>query len=201
PCVWLKLAIQPRSLGHRAGLGCCSSATEAGSFILFVCPAQQNLSRSLGLNAQTHVPAQPASPIQDARFSHSYEDQERKGRIVPPPRQGAEARFREARLPRIGIPVSACQPARPTVKDSLPTAPTRFPRSSRLLKHADFQAVYKEGRKQFTGNLAAFYRERSDQSGPRIGFAVGKVLGGAVQRNRIRRRMRAAVGRRLSNLE
>ena len=60
--------------------------------------------------------------------------------------------------------------------------------------------MYKEGRKQFTGNLAAFFRERNDQSGPRIGLAVGKVLGGAVQRNRIRRRMRAAVGRRLNDL-
>ena len=34
--------------------------------------------------------------------------------------------------------------------------------------------------------------------GPRIGFTVGKVLGGSVERNRIRRRMREAV--RLSGL-
>lgn len=48
--------------------------------------------------------------------------------------------------------------------------------------------------------MAVFFRERDDQAGPRIGFAVGKVLGGAVQRNRIRRRMRSAVQRRLSEL-
>ncbi|HLW52107.1 MAG TPA: ribonuclease P protein component [Candidatus Angelobacter sp.] len=76
----------------------------------------------------------------------------------------------------------------------------KFPKSSRLLKHADFQAVYQRGRKQFSGNMAVFFRERDDQAGPRIGFAVGKVLGGAVQRNRIRRRMRSAVQRRLSEL-
>lgn len=76
-------------------------------------------------------------------------------------------------------------------------APGKFPKSSRLLKHADFQAVYEQGKKHFSGNVTAFYRERKDSGGPRIGLAVGKVLGGAVQRNRIRRRLRAVVGRRL----
>ncbi len=76
-------------------------------------------------------------------------------------------------------------------------APGKFPKSSRLLKHADFQAVYEQGKKHFSGNVTAFYRERKDLGGPRVGFAVGKVLGGAVERNRIRRRLRAVVGRRL----
>ncbi|HEX7288046.1 MAG TPA: ribonuclease P protein component [Candidatus Angelobacter sp.] len=73
----------------------------------------------------------------------------------------------------------------------------RFPRLARLLKHADFQAVYSQGKKQFSVNMTAFYRERNDGAGPRVGFTVGKVLGGAVERNRIRRRMRAAVAGRL----
>jgi len=76
----------------------------------------------------------------------------------------------------------------------------KFPKSSRLLRHADFQAVYKEGRKHFSGNITVFYRRRSDNAGPRIGFTVGKVLGGAVERNRIRRRMRAAVQKHLSEI-
>ena len=76
----------------------------------------------------------------------------------------------------------------------------KFPKSSRLLRHADFQVVYKEGRKHFSGNITVFYRRRSDNAGPRIGFTVGKVLGGAVERNRIRRRMRAAVQRHLSEI-
>jgi len=73
-----------------------------------------------------------------------------------------------------------------------------FPKSSRLLKHADFQAVYREARKHFSGNFTVFYRRRNDTAGPRIGFTVGKVLGGAVERNRIRRRMKAAVQRHLA---
>lgn len=73
-------------------------------------------------------------------------------------------------------------------------------KSSRLLKHADFQSVYKNGKKRFSGNVTLFFRDREDSSGPRVGFTVGKVLGGAVDRNRIRRRMRAVVRERLPQL-
>ncbi len=60
--------------------------------------------------------------------------------------------------------------------------------------------VYKQGRKHFSGNMTAFYRESENTAGPRVGFTVGKVLGGAVERNRIRRRMRAAVRNHLREL-
>jgi len=76
------------------------------------------------------------------------------------------------------------------------TAGNRFPKSKRLLKHSDFQRVYQSGRRQFTGNVTVFYRRRDSAEagpGPRVGFTVGKVLGGAVERNRIKRRMREAV--------
>lgn len=57
--------------------------------------------------------------------------------------------------------------------------------------------MYQKGKKYFAGNITAFYRHRGDGQGPRIGFTVGKVLGSAVERNRIRRRLRAAVQRQL----
>ena len=62
--------------------------------------------------------------------------------------------------------------------------------------------MYQGARKSFSGNITALYRARTDQElpGPRIGFAVGKALGGAVARNRIRRRTRAAVSRQLETL-
>lgn len=77
----------------------------------------------------------------------------------------------------------------------------KFPRAKRLLKRAEFQRVYQNGRRRFTGNMTVFYLRRSDAAGavigkrdqPRIGFTVGKALGGAIERNRIRRRMREAV--------
>ncbi len=40
--------------------------------------------------------------------------------------------------------------------------------------------------------MTVFYRRRSEAGEARIGFTVGRVLGGAVQRNRIKRRMREA---------
>lgn len=88
----------------------------------------------------------------------------------------------------------------PTLNHAPELPSGKFPKASRLLKHADFQAVYQEGRKYFSGNVAAFYRDRGDQAGPRVGFTVSKALGGAVERNRIRRRVRAAVQRRLARL-
>ncbi|HEX9255292.1 MAG TPA: ribonuclease P protein component [Candidatus Angelobacter sp.] len=90
--------------------------------------------------------------------------------------------------------------ARPAVNETSKKVSQSFPRDARLLKHADFQAVYKNGRKHFSGNMTAFYRQADRDAGPRVGFTVGKVLGGAVVRNRIRRRMRAAVRQHLREL-
>jgi ribonuclease P protein component len=90
--------------------------------------------------------------------------------------------------------------ARPAVNETSKKVAQSFPRDARLLKHADFQAVYKNGRKHFSGNMTAFYRQGDCPAGPRVGFTVGKVLGGAVVRNRIRRRMRAAVRQHLREL-
>ena len=76
-----------------------------------------------------------------------------------------------------------------------------FPRSARLLRHADFERVYKQGRRHFSASMTVFYwpRPESDDAGAnrhrglRIGFTVGRALGGAVQRNRMKRRLREAV--------
>lgn len=72
----------------------------------------------------------------------------------------------------------------------------------RLRRHADYQRVYKATRKQWAKQIAYFAcsREpgsqealRSETAGPRIGLTVPKALGKAVERNRIKRRLREAV--------
>jgi ribonuclease P protein component len=75
----------------------------------------------------------------------------------------------------------------------------KFPRNIRLLKHADFERVYKQGRRHFAAHMTVFYLPHADgggersASGPRVGFTVSKALGGAVVRNRMKRRLREAV--------
>jgi ribonuclease P protein component len=76
-----------------------------------------------------------------------------------------------------------------------------FPSSARLLRHADFERVYKQGKRHFSTSMTFFYLDRraieaqktQGASGMRIGFTVGRALGGAVQRNRMKRRLREAV--------
>lgn len=75
----------------------------------------------------------------------------------------------------------------------------KFPRSARLLRHADFERVYKQGRRHFAAHMTVFYQRRAEADGLRVGFTVGRVLGSAVVRNRMKRRLREAV--RLSRPE
>ena len=90
--------------------------------------------------------------------------------------------------------------------------PTKTPNALlRLRKHADYQRVYTSSRKQFTKQMAFFYSlrpsegpdgkaRRSDTPGARVGLTVGKVLGNAVERNRIKRRLRECVRRHIGTL-
>ena len=78
------------------------------------------------------------------------------------------------------------------------TASCTFPKTKRLLRRADFQRVYESGRRQFTGNMTVFFLRRSTagvagENSLRVGLTVGRVLGNAVARNRIKRRMREAI--------
>ena len=97
-------------------------------------------------------------------------------------------------------PVTASVPAESNEGTVERSGDAAFPHSARLLRHADFERVYKQGRKHFSPSLTVFYLLRQatpegakDGMGIRIGFTVGRALGGAVQRNRMKRRLREAV--------
>jgi ribonuclease P protein component len=95
-----------------------------------------------------------------------------------------------------------------------------FPKSAHLLKHPDFQRVYQQGRRHFSGNMTVFYLRTEVAVVPepnkagtagalrapidgrvRVGFTVSKALGGSVERNRMRRRTREAVRHHLRMLQ
>jgi ribonuclease P protein component len=95
--------------------------------------------------------------------------------------------------------------------------PMSIPREHRLRKHAEFELVYRCGRRHFSPVLTAFYLLREDLEnvegaaspsnskaehayGSRVGITVGRVLGKSTVRNRIKRRMRAAVTQNLARV-
>ena len=100
--------------------------------------------------------------------------------------------------------MSADAPDR-SVEQPAAMAGAGFPRSARLLKHSDFERVYKQGRRHFSSHMTVFYLRQaggpSTEQRARVGFTVGRVLGGAVERNRIKRRLREAVRLRRAMLK
>jgi ribonuclease P protein component len=67
-------------------------------------------------------------------------------------------------------------------------------RRRRLSRSGEFDRVYREGRSHASRHLVvyAFPRAESDDSDPRLGVSVGRKLGGAVERNRMKRLLREA---------
>jgi ribonuclease P protein component len=67
-------------------------------------------------------------------------------------------------------------------------------RRTRLSRSRDFDAVYRRGRSVSTRYLVlyAFLRPDEAEEESRLGLAVSRKVGGAVERNRVKRRLRAA---------
>jgi ribonuclease P protein component len=80
---------------------------------------------------------------------------------------------------------------------------------ARLRKHADYLRTYAAARKRQSASMSWFLAPRilapqipgaPVTPEPRVGLTVGKVLGKATQRNRIKRRMREALRRHVGLL-
>ena len=69
----------------------------------------------------------------------------------------------------------------------------RRARRQRLSRSAEFDRVYREGRSHASRHLVlyAFPREEADEEA-RLGVSVGRKVGGAVERNRVKRLLREA---------
>ena len=71
-------------------------------------------------------------------------------------------------------------------------------RSRRLSRSADFEAVYRRGRSASSRHLVVYAFARDPSSGaaePRVGLTVSRKVGGAVERNRVKRLLREAAAR------
>jgi ribonuclease P protein component len=60
------------------------------------------------------------------------------------------------------------------------------------VRKADFDAVYRNGKRRSSSHFTVFLKA-NDLPQSRFGFSIKRVLGGAVVRNRIRRRVREAI--------
>ena len=96
--------------------------------------------------------------------------------------------------------ILAMSPPRVSRVSTADGSSTRFSRQSRLRKHADFEKVYRSGRRLFCAHMTViFLRRDSVPPGPaRVGFAITRMMGKAVDRNRVRRRLREATRLNLS---
>ncbi|HKW63387.1 MAG TPA: ribonuclease P protein component [Candidatus Acidoferrum sp.] len=69
-----------------------------------------------------------------------------------------------------------------------------FPREARLVRRGEFDAVYRAGKRRSSSHFTVFFRA-NEMPQSRFGVSIKKALGGAVARNRIRRRLREIVRR------
>jgi ribonuclease P protein component len=77
-------------------------------------------------------------------------------------------------------------------------AGSRRPKRGRLSRSAEFERVYRQGRSVGNRFLVLYSFPRSSAGepadGPRLGVSVSRKVGGAVERNRVKRLLREAFG-------
>ncbi len=144
---------------------------------------RRDFAQTRSLTSETHLSAQPPRAQAPPRLSRPHADQGRHEGSCPSPRQGPQA---PQRLIFSGNPLGL-----PGGEEPLPLAT--------LKKRAEFLRV-RGGSRWSCASFVLETKPRQPHSssadqlgGPRFGFTVTKKLGGAVVRNRIRRRLKAAV--------
>ena len=71
-------------------------------------------------------------------------------------------------------------------------APPKRAKRGRLSRSAEFERVYRESRSHGNRYLVLYAFPRDDDGGVRLGLTVPRQVGGAVERNRIKRLLREA---------
>lgn len=68
----------------------------------------------------------------------------------------------------------------------------RTPARGRLSRSAEFERVYRQGRSIANRSLVLYTFPSPSAGSPRLGLSVSRKVGGAVQRNRVKRLLREA---------
>ena len=80
------------------------------------------------------------------------------------------------------------------------TAAAARPGRARLSRSADFDRVVRRGRSLASREFVLYVFPREEQGPPRLGLSVSRKVGGAVERNRVKRLLREAFARESARL-
>jgi ribonuclease P protein component len=78
--------------------------------------------------------------------------------------------------------------------------PSASRRTGRLSRSAEFDRVYRQGRSVANRYLVLYAFPRGGAEPPRVGLSVGRKVGGAVERNQLKRLLREACSRQADAL-
>jgi len=73
-------------------------------------------------------------------------------------------------------------------------------RANRLSRSRDFETVYRQGRSVSSRFLVLYWFPQEEAASPRFGFSVPRSVGGAVERNKIKRQLREVWRERLERV-
>jgi ribonuclease P protein component len=76
-----------------------------------------------------------------------------------------------------------------------PRVPRRAAHGGRLSHSAEFERVYRHGRSSANRHLVLYSFPNAAAQRPRLGLSVSRKVGGAVERNRVKRLLREAFSR------
>ena len=129
---------------------------------------------------ETHLPAEETQARTHARFPCAYADAGWAHDAQTPSREGSQAAYRL--MP-------------------WPTGSRPQPKRARLSRSADFERVLRRGRSHPGRELVLHVFPRGQDEGPpRLGLSVSRKVGGAVERNRVKRLLREAFALESSRL-
>src|SRR5947209_2407606 len=123
------------------------------------------------VNHETHLPAEKAQASTYARIPRADGHARRTAHAQAPAHQGPQA----TRGLMLGRPGARPRPGR-----------------SRLSRSADFDRVFRQGRSHAGRELVLYVFPRQNEEPPRLGLSVSRKVGGAVERNRVKRMLREA---------
>ena len=129
---------------------------------------------------EAHLPAKEAQARTHARVPRAHEHARR------PAASSSAAATRAA---------SACRPERSGGayrEGDGPVMTARRPGRGRLSRSAEFERVYRQGRSTANRHLVLYAFPNAAAERPRLGLSVSRKVGGAVERNRVKRLLREA---------